>query len=195
MDILLIQAIGLLGYAIYIYSSRLPTRTFILLAEILGCMVLIMHWSLLGETITVCTNLIAMYTAIIGIAMVRFPRTSAMLWLCFPFLGVAAYLSYDAGIAFYFALGGSSAIQIAKFFKNLIYLRTFSILSGVSWAVYSVMVFSIPALLFAVFFALGHFLKLLEYDSVKAYFRLPQNTRENLGSPVDTATREMSQAV
>jgi hypothetical protein len=174
MENILIQAVGCLGFAIYVCASQLPTRKSIFSCEILGTIIVILHWYMLGEAIAICTNVVSIYSAAAVLLTIRFPKAASSQWLSFLLLGGLAYINYEASSSFYIALCGSSCLLIARFFKNFIYLRALNILSGIIWAIYSVMVFSIPTLLFAVFFALGHFIKLLENDHIKTYFRVPQ---------------------
>ena len=154
------QIIGTFGYIIYIVSSRFEKRSYILVTEAVGCIIIAFHWYLLGEMITVFTNLITLYSAILGVLIVRFSQVSFIQVLAYPMLCIAAYFSFDGSVAFYIAVIASSTLLTAKLFKNIQSLRAISLAASILWTIYGLLVMSLPATLFGLFFSLGHASKL-----------------------------------
>lgn len=150
------QCLGLFGYTIYVLSSRFKSRHLILFGEALGCMIIASHWFWLSETIVLCASLIALYSICLGLLIIRYPAISLARILGYPLLAVVAFYTYDGSIAFYTAITASSVLMTAKFFQDVIKMRTFNVIAGILWASYALMIVSVPLFLFGVFLAIGH---------------------------------------
>lgn len=153
---MLIQAVGFLGYFLFTMSSRFACRARILWVEIAGCLIISLHWILLGEMITVAANLVCMYAAIINLVALQRPQWMRMQILAYPAFAIAAAYSFEHTFTFYLAFVATVSFMGAKCFREMRTFRWVSVASGSLWVLYGVTTLSVPATVFNMIYVWGH---------------------------------------
>lgn len=154
------QLLGFLGYALVAWSPRFESRAKILLMEMVGFVFIFAQFLLLQIEVAIFTSFINAYIAFAGMLIMRSPALAFLKLLGIPMLCGAAFVSYEASLSYFCAIMLIPALMTAKFCKDMMFFRLFSICGGVLWIVFAAVNMVVPSLLFGLLFVYGHTVEL-----------------------------------
>ena len=154
-----VQAVGIVGFALMILATQMPTRQRVLQVDVVGIAVVTAHWLMLGTVVAAAMNGIYVLIGVLALQLDRGRAWRAGYWGLYPLAGGATVLAwaepYDA-----LALAGTLLSVAARQQRTLRRLRVLTAASGTLWGLYGVIELSIGQMIFSVLFVGGHLIAL-----------------------------------
>ncbi len=158
---ILAQIIGFLGYLFYIGAPHFRTQTRIMQMDTVGHMILCVQWYLLMQPSLLILNILVLLTSLSALGCQKHKQFKKYLVLLYP-VGCFSIIAVSQGtFVDVLALSAFCFTVASKSSQDILIFRKYAVISGAILITAGALALSLPATVFNLMFAMGHFNKIL----------------------------------
>jgi len=150
------QIIGLVGFGFYTAAPYFKSRMSILKMELIGCIVICLHWHVLGFPVMFWNNVIWVYMILASMLKDKHKGADTLISMAYILVLINTYFNWEGALIDYAVFCSTNLAITCRYFKDLLRFRSFAFSGGIFSVIGSCCTLSATAILFNVIFTLGH---------------------------------------